>query len=507
MREKKKITNRTIVLTAVIGSMLVTAMVTADTLWSSRQTGIATDEAVSEVSSFYLEAMADRRAKTITNLINSNFDQMEKAVELIKGEEINSQDDLRHNIGIVKSLLNLNRFALVDEDDIVYTQYTTYTGRSRHTFLGDVQVNDRIISTVSIYGSSKQLCLAIPTPDLKLMGKPFKACFVQLDIQDIVDLLAFDDQGRTHFALYTKSGVNLSDTELGPVILKHNFLDALKSIVAEDVWEENLKNFENEQGGNITFDVGRSEETLYYVPIQDTGWEMAVLIRDSVIRDKISYISERTIRNSRNQIIFTMAAVLTLASVLLLQLKRYSSDMLEEEKETSRTFKDMANTDSLTGIRNKHAYTENEKIINRQIQEGEIRNIGIIIGDINGLKYTNDTYGHVAGDQLIKDACTLICEYFKQGAVFRIGGDEFAVILQGRGFETMHEVIDEVNHKVEENIKENSVVVSIGYSSFEPGDRQLKDVFERADKMMYERKQELKAMGAKTRTDSHDKHH
>lgn len=224
----------------MIGSLLVTAMVTANTLWSSRQTGIATDEAVSEVSSFYLEAMADRRSKTITNLINSNFDQMEKAVELIKGEDIDSQDDLRHNIGIVKSLLSLNRFALVDEDDIVYTQYTTYTGRSRHSFLEDVQQNDRIISTVSIYGSSKQLCLAIPTPDLKLMDKSFKACFVQLDIQDIVDLLAFDDQGRTYFALYTKNGVNLSDTELGPVILKHNFFDVLQTIVPEDVWNENL---------------------------------------------------------------------------------------------------------------------------------------------------------------------------------------------------------------------------------------------------------------------------
>ena len=142
MNGKKKITNRTIVLTAVIGSIFVMAMITATTLWSSNQTGIATDEAVSEVSSFYLEAMADRRSKTITNLINSNFDQMEKAVELIKGEEINSQDDLRHNSGIVKSLLNLNRFALVDEDDIVYTQYTTYTGRSRHEFLAVPKYDD-----------------------------------------------------------------------------------------------------------------------------------------------------------------------------------------------------------------------------------------------------------------------------------------------------------------------------------------------------------------------------
>lgn len=507
MKGKKKITNRTIVLTAVIGSLLVTAMVTANTLWSSRQTGIATDEAVSEVSSFYLEAMADRRSKTITNLINSNFDQMEKAVELIKGEDIDSQDDLRHNIGIVKSLLSLNRFALVDEDDIVYTQYTTYTGRSRHSFLEDVQQNDRIISTVSIYGSSKQLCMAIPTPDLKLMDKSFKACFVQLDIQDIVDLLAFDDQGRTHFALYTKNGVNLSDTELGPVILKHNFFDVLQTIVPEDVWNENLKNFENGQGGNITFDVGRSEETLYYVPIQDTGWEMAVLIRDSVIRDKISYISDRNIRNSRNQIIFTTAALLILASVLLFQLKRFSRERLEEERETSKTFKDMANTDSLTGVRNKHAYSENEKAINIQLQEGEIENIGIVVGDINGLKYANDTYGHAAGDRLIKEACALICEYFKQGAVFRIGGDEFVVLLQGKGYESMHEVIDELNRKVEENIRENAVVVSLGYSVLEEGDKRLRDVFERADKMMYARKKELKAMGAKTRTDSHGEDH
>ena len=504
MNGKKKITNRTIVLTAVIGSIFVMAMITANTLWSSNQTGIATDEAVSEVSSFYLEAMADRRSRTITNLINSNFDQMEKAVELIKGEEVDSQDELRHNIGLVKSLLNLNRFALVDEDDIVYTQYTIYTGRSRHSFLADEQLNGRMISTVSIYGSSKQLCLAIPTPDLTLMGKPFKACFVQLDIQDIVDLLAFDDQGRTHFALYTKDGVNLSDTELGPVILKYNFFDVLKNIVTEDVWEENHENFENGRDGSITFDVGRSEETLCYVPIQDTGWEMAVLIRDSVIRDKISYISDRNIKNSRNQIIFTMVSVLSLATILLFQLKRFSDDMLEEEKETSRTFKDMANTDSLTGIRNKHSYTENEKIINRHIQAGEIQNVGVVIGDINGLKYVNDTFGHAAGDKLIKDACSLICEYFKQGAVFRIGGDEFAVILQGKGYDSMLEVIDELNSKVEDNIKENSVVVSIGYSVLKQGDRHLKDVFERADKMMYERKKELKTMGAKTRLNSND---
>lgn len=496
MAQKKKLTNRTLVLTAVIGSLLIMVMVTANTLWASKKSGNATNEAVSAVSAFYLEAMADRRAKTITNLISNNFDEMGKAIAFIEEEKIDSQEELRDTIGKIKSLLGLSRFALVDTDDIVYTQYTTYTGRTRHSFLSGENIQERTISMVSLYGSSKQLCLAVPTPGLSVMGKPFKACFVQLSIKDIVDLLAFDDQGRTHFALYSRNGVNLSGTELGPVISDRNLFDALKGVVSEEDWKENHGNFENGAEGSVTFASGGTEETLCYVPIEGTDWEMAVLIRESVIQDQFRDISDQNLAASRKQVVFTLLSVLLLAFVLLVQVRIISRDKLEAEKETSRTFRDMANTDSLTGVRNKHAYSENEAAINRKIQAGELDKLAVVVGDINGLKAVNDTQGHAAGDELIRDACALICEYFTHGAVFRVGGDEFAVVLQGKGCDTMSEVVRELNHKVEENIKENGVVISIGCSVLEPGDRQLRDVFERADQMMYERKKELKAMGA-----------
>ena len=498
MIQKKKITNKTLVWRAVIGSLLVMTLVTTNTLWVSKRSNDATNKAVSAVSSFYLEAMADRRSNTITNLINSNFDEMEKAVAFIEDEEIDSQEELRNTIGRIKTLLGLSRFALVDNENIVYTQYTTYTGRTRHPFLSEETIDGRSISTVSLYGSSKQLCLVITTPDLFIMGKPFKACFVQLDIKDILDLLAFDDQGRTHFALYSKNGGNLSGTELGPVISNQNLFDAIKDIVSEDVWKENRENFENEAEGSMTFISGEAEETLCYVPIQGTGWEMAVLIRESVIQDQIRDISEKNLEASRKQVIFALVSVLLLASILLFQIRRISKDKLEEEKETSRTFHNMANTDSLTGVRNKHAYSENEIAINHKIQAGELEKLAVVVGDLNGLKHVNDTQGHAAGDQLLKDACNLICEYFTHGAVFRVGGDEFVIILQGKGYDTMSEVVSELNRKVEENIKDNAVVISIGYSVLTREDQQLRDVFERADKMMYERKKELKAMGART---------
>ena len=499
MTRKKQITNRILVLTAVIGSLLILATMAANTLWASRQSGEATDEAVSAVSSFYLEAMADRLAKTVSNLINNSFDEMEKALSFLVDEEVRSQEDLREAIGKVKPLLSLKRFALVDEDNVVYTQYMTYTGRSRHEFLAEEQMRDRIITTVSLYGSSKQLCLVIPTPELSLMGKQFKACFVQIDIQDIVDLMAFDDQGRTYFSLYTKNGANLSGTELGPLISTKNILEATEKVLPKDDWKENCNRFASGTGGIMRFASGAGEETLCYTPIEGTGWEIAVLIRDSVIQDQIRSISERTLASSRKYILFTLFAMLILAAVLLLELRTLARDQIEEEKEAGRTFRNLAKTDSMTGVRNKLAYTENEAALDRRIQNREIQKLGVVVCDINGLKYVNDTQGHSAGDQLIKDACAIICASFKHGAVFRTGGDEFVVLLQDQGYDSMADVITKLNRKMEANIAKNAVVVSIGYSVLKQEDQRVRDVFERADQMMYERKKALKSMSGPAR--------
>nr|MCR4640430.1 diguanylate cyclase [Lachnospiraceae bacterium] len=74
-----------------------------------------------------------------------------------------------------------------------------------------------------------------------------------------------------------------------------------------------------------------------------------------------------------------------------------------------------------------------------------------------------------------------------------------AVILREKGFDTMSEVIEEFNRKVEDNIRTKEVVISIGVSTLKEDDEQLHDVFERADHQMYERKKELKKMGASSR--------
>jgi hypothetical protein len=303
---KIRITKKNFILTAVVGGVMLMAMIISNAILSSKQTVSATNEAVSEVSSFYLEAMADRRAKTITNLINSNFDHMEKAVAYINNEKIGSEEELRATLGNIKSLLSLDRFALVDDDKIVHTQYTTYTGGSRHDFLSDEKMDEKSVSTVSIYGSAKQLCLAAPTPDLSIAGKRYRASFVQIDIGEIVNLLAFEDEGRTYFGLYSKNGENISGTELGPYVSRHNLFTAIGNVIDEKTLNENRDNFSNAVEGSITYTANGTEETLVYVPIEETDWMMVVLIRESVIQDRIRSISERSLSMSKRQIAFTV---------------------------------------------------------------------------------------------------------------------------------------------------------------------------------------------------------
>ena len=496
--KNKKITEKAVAITAAIGSVLIMLTVIANTYWASQQAISSTNEAVSAVSAFYLESMADRRAKTITNLINNNFDYMEKAVSVIDDEKIESQEDLRAAIGRMKSLLSLSRFALVDEDDIVYTQYTTYTGGSRHPFLAKKTLDGRMISTVFRYGSSKDLCLAIPV-DIKIMGKQFKACFVQIDINDIVDLLAFDDQESTHFALYSENGGNISETELGQLIGTKNIFDATKSNVSEEKWNAFRDDFANRKRVTLTFTINDVVDTICYEPVPDTGWELVVMIRESVIQDQIREISEKSLAVNRMQILFLLIVASLFSTILFYMIRRVANEKLKEEKENSKAFKSMANTDSLTGVRNKHAYMETEAQLNSWIREGAVDKLALVACDINGLKYVNDTQGHAAGDKLIKDACSFICNVFNHGSVYRTGGDEFVVLLTGKGYDTREETIADFNRQVEENIKGNGVVISIGYTTLQPDDEQVHDLFERADHMMYDRKKELKNMGAKTR--------
>lgn len=157
--------------------------------------------------------------------------------------------------------------------------------------------------------------------------------------------------------------------------------------------------------------------------------------------------------------------------------------------------KQMAYRDALTGVKNKNAYVEAVMSIDNRVQTGELQQFGVVVFDVNGLKRVNDTLGHDAGDEYIRSACRMICVMFKHSPVFRIGGDEFVVILEGDDYENRTYLHTTFDQDVEENQRRGLVVVSCGMDIYDSQeDSEFNDVFKRADKNMYKRKEFLKKM-------------
>ena len=150
-----------------------------------------------------------------------------------------------------------------------------------------------------------------------------------------------------------------------------------------------------------------------------------------------------------------------------------------------------ANIDSLTGVKNRNAYRIYEERLNAQIEMDRAPEFGIVILDVNDLKKVNDTEGHKAGDQFLRDACKIICTTFKRSPVFRVGGDEFAVLTQGDDFNRLDELIEQMNTHNEEAIENGGIVIALGVSRYDH-DEKVAPVYERADQIMYENKKALK---------------
>ncbi len=152
---------------------------------------------------------------------------------------------------------------------------------------------------------------------------------------------------------------------------------------------------------------------------------------------------------------------------------------------------ELATKDSLTGVRNKTAY---DRVVH-DMEELKEKDYGVVMIDLNYLKRINDTQGHDNGDIAIMKLCWAICEVFAHSPVFRIGGDEFVVIIKGHDYEHIAELEKSFYVTLSENqSEENKVSAALGYALFEEGkDSCFHDVFKRADKAMYEAKVAMKA--------------
>lgn len=151
--------------------------------------------------------------------------------------------------------------------------------------------------------------------------------------------------------------------------------------------------------------------------------------------------------------------------------------------------------DNATGVRNKNSFEKQMAALEKKYRNKKL-NIGFVVCDMNGLKLINDNYGHAEGDKLIKAAAEKLLENMKNAYnVYRIGGDEFAVIYIAHNEDEVRAEIENVRTACD-NYKDSPIKLSIamGYASGSCTSSEFMDIYKQADALMYENKSEIKKL-------------
>ena len=221
-----------------------------------------------------------------------------------------------------------------------------------------------------------------------------------------------------------------------------------------------------------------------YYPVHDGNEVVGVLGIEFDAHSQ--YHTYKTLRITAPFIVLLICLVSAAVSVKI--FKRISNPL----------YKDFANTDYLTGLKNRNSFEVDITNLGSRLRE---QSMAIICMDLNNLKEINDTYGHTVGDDYIRRAASAISfAVEKFHSAYRIGGDEFVILLTGPASQVpdmVRAILAKIHSCLDQDNQKNEIQLSIatGSAQYDPArDKTLTDVYRRADKLMYETKKAMKSV-------------
>ena len=170
-------------------------------------------------------------------------------------------------------------------------------------------------------------------------------------------------------------------------------------------------------------------------------------------------------------------------------LASHMNDTMERMRNYVGAMQKQAYQDELTSVKNVAAY-------DKKISAGQAA-FAVVMVDLNQLKEVNDRFGHEKGNIALQTLCRAVCRLYKHSPVYRIGGDEFVVILEGEDYDNRDALFQKV--QAFERIRDlkaaqpwTQLAASVGMAVYDQTcDATYQAVFNRADARMYEQKQHL----------------
>ena len=331
MRESE---NRRTLRLVILVSMIVAAMVVAGTLWMGRNARVANDEAVRAVSVFFMDELAGRREQVVATNMENYISNMQAAISLITEEDLVDEEHLQELQSRMRTMYDLEKFAFVDSSGMIYTSDGKLYDIDKYKF--DYKtISEPEISVIEEDGENKVI-IAVPVEGMSLQGHELVASFIEIDMETMLRGLSLQsDANETTFCnIYDRNGEPLTKMVLGGLAAEDNLLDALEHADYADgyTYEQVEDDFSNGRKGIVSFTYNGIYESLDYVPVEGTDWMLTYLIRESVISEQVSGISDRIAQQSLMMTLFITLVMLALFIFIIHQTRRSARAQLEKEK-------------------------------------------------------------------------------------------------------------------------------------------------------------------------------
>ncbi len=318
---------------AVIGSVILAVILVLGTVWMGYNAKKDTEEAVRSVSLLYLDELAGRREQVVEKNLQEKIQTIRAAIELMTEEDLSDKAHLETYQSRMKKLYHLDKFAFVDTEGLILTSTGIDNNIDEYDF--DYKtLSEPDISILNPESKQKSVIIAVPI-NITFQGKRLSVCFMSINMTEMLSGISMTtNTGDATFCnLYTINGAALTDSVLGGLAMEDNLLEAMRTAVFEEPYSYDafVQGFQSGNQGVVSFTYNDIRETLTYIPVKGTDWQLTYLIRESVISERISSISEGTVRRSVIQSILTVAAMLLMFGFIIYQIKRNSRLMLQHE--------------------------------------------------------------------------------------------------------------------------------------------------------------------------------
>ncbi len=327
----KEFKNKRTTLIIIIGSLILAGLMVAGTLWMGQSAKKDTEDAVRSVSLLYLDELAGRREQVVEKNLRDRIDTIAVAIELMNAEDLSDEECLAAYQKREKQLFSLDKFAFVDTEGLIYTSLGTQDNIGDYAF-DYKNLSGPAISLFSPENGQKQVIVAVPV-SIPFGEKTLCVCFMAINMDDMLSGVSMETNTNeaTFCNIYTTDGWALTDAVLGGLAREDNLLSAMKSAEFEPSYSFDgfARSFTAGERGVVSFTYGGIRETLSFIPVGGTDWQLTYLIRESVISDRISSISEGTVRRSLLQSLLTVAVMGGMFGLVIAQIRRNSRLILD----------------------------------------------------------------------------------------------------------------------------------------------------------------------------------